>query len=88
MDMEIAEIKSGLPLEQEFQYYLENQVELSKLYYGKSLIIKDQKVVGAYDSHHLAYEAATKEYPIGTFLIQLCLPGTQAYTSTYHSLII
>ena len=37
-------------LEKEFQYYLDNQNELVKEYNGKVVVIKDQAVIGAYDS--------------------------------------
>lgn len=72
-------------LKKEFEYYLANQSELVKTYNGKYLVIKDQKVVGAFDDQEEAYSSASKDYEVGTFLIQLCTPGEEAYTQTFHS---
>ena len=75
-------------LEKEFQYYLDHQVELVKKYKGKFLVIKDDGVVGAYDSKQEAYDSATANFKLGTFLIQQCLPGKDSYTQTFHSRVI
>lgn len=72
-------------LEKEFQYYLDNQDFLVKQYEGKFIVIKDQQVTGAYDSQGEAYTESAKKFALGTFLIQLCAPGKEAYTQTFHS---
>jgi hypothetical protein len=72
-------------LEQEFEYYLENQKELVEKYSGKYLLIKDKQVVGAYESEMEAYQDAISKYEAGSFLIQPCLPGEESYTQTFHS---
>ena len=74
-------------LQQEFEYYLEHQQELVRQYRGKFIVIVDQKVVGSYDSELEAVTQASKSYKLGTFLVQRCEPGTEAYTHTYHSRI-
>ena len=73
------------PLKQEFKFYLDNQDDLVKKYNGKFIVIKDQKVIGAYDSEIDAVEKTAREYELGTFLVQKCEPGTESYTQTYHS---
>jgi len=75
-------------LEKEFKYYLANQQELVKTYLGKYLVIKDEKVIGAYDSREYALQETTKVHPMGTFLIQLCSPGDTAYSQTFHSRVL
>jgi len=72
-------------LEKEFQYYLDNQADLVKEHKGKYLVIKDQKVIGVYDTQAEAYAETQKEHEVGTFLIQLCDLGKDSYTQTYHS---
>lgn len=72
-------------LEKEFQYYLDNQDELVQMYNGKFLVIKNQKVIASYDSEEDAYFESQKEHELGTFLIQKCTPGNDAYTQTFHS---
>jgi len=67
-------------LDTEFKYYIDNQDEIVKSYNGKVVVIKDNKVVGAYDSDEDAYFESIKKYKQGTYLIQLCTPGDGAYT--------
>lgn len=72
-------------LEKEFKYYLANQDELVKKFNGKFIVIKDQEVLGAYDSDIEAIETTSKQHKLGTFLVQKCEPGSESYTQTYHS---
>ena len=73
------------PLEKEFKYYLSHQDELVKKYNGKILVIKDQRVIGDYNSEAQAIQDTVKKHPLGTFLIQKCEPGAESYTQTFHS---
>lgn len=73
------------PLEMEFNYYLEHQDELVERYNGRILVIKNQRVIGDYDSEPEAIEETSKQEEMGTFLVQKCEPGTSAYTAIYHS---
>lgn len=75
-------------LEQEFKYYLDNQTELVEKYNNKFIAIKNQKVIGAYNSHGEALEQTSKAEKIGTFIIQHCIPGTEGYTQTFHSRVL
>ena len=72
-------------LEKEFQYYIDNQDDLVKKYNGKYIVIIGNEVVGYYDNEVDAYIDSTKKYELGTFLIQLCSPGKDSYTQTFHS---
>jgi len=72
-------------LKKEFQYYLEHQNELVEQYNGKFIVIKDKKVIGAYDSELEAVTETSQQHELGTFLVQKCEPGTSSYTQTYHS---
>ena len=71
-------------LDKEFNWYLSHQEELVEQYNGKHLVIRDEKVVGSYNSTLDAYTESKKKYKLGTFLIQLCTPGDSAYTKTFH----
>ena len=73
------------PLEKEFRYYVAHQADLLKKYKGKFLAIKDDTVLGAYDTEIEAVEETSKQHPVGTFLVQKCEPGTDNYTQTFHS---
>lgn len=72
-------------LEIEFKYYLDHQEDLVREYKGKFVVIKNQQVLGAYDSEIEAIEVTMQDHELGTFLIQKCEPGSESYTQTYHS---
>jgi hypothetical protein len=74
-----------MSLEKEFRYFLDNQAELVAKYNGKFLVIKNEKVIGVYDTKQQAYDTATAQNELGTFLIQQCLPGNIGTTQTFHS---
>jgi hypothetical protein len=72
-------------LEKEFEYYLQNQEELLQKYEGKFVVIKDDAVIGVYETELEAVEETSKKHELGTFLVQKCEPGSESYTYTYHS---
>ena len=69
----------------EFEYFKKHQDELVEQYGGKFVVIKDQKVIGAYQSLPDAVFETEKEHELGTFLVQKCEPGIEAYTQIFHS---
>ena len=72
-------------LKNEFQYYLDHQMELVKLYNGKYVLICNQQVVGSFESDLEAVQYGDAHYEAGTFLVQKCSEGTKDYTQTFHS---
>jgi hypothetical protein len=72
-------------LEKEFEFYKKNQAELVSHYNGKTLVIKDCKVIGVYDSEFEAVTTTEKIHELGTFLVQKCEPGEESFSATYHS---
>lgn len=75
-------------LEKEFKYYLKHQSDLVKEYSGKFIVLKNEKIIGVYNSHSEAYNETVKKEELGTFLIQHCLPGSDSYSQTFHSQVI
>lgn len=75
-------------LEKEFQYYLDNQDDLVKIYNNKFIVIKNQTVINSFDSELDAFIVTSKEHEPGTFLIQYCEPGDESYTQSYHSRVV
>jgi len=67
-------------IEQDFKYYLDHQNELVEKYNGKYIVLVDNRVVGAYNDRTEAYYDSVAKYAPGTFMIQLCTPGENAYT--------
>lgn len=72
-------------LEKELEYYIKHQKRFVAKYNGKFLVIKDQKLVGVYESIIDAYSQSSKQHKLGTFLIQRCGEGKENYTQTFHS---
>lgn len=72
-------------LEKEFAYYLDHQDEMVEKYDGKYIVIKDSKVLDAYDDELTAITETQKSHELGTFLVQLVSKGTDDYTQTFHS---
>ncbi|NQT34224.1 hypothetical protein HQ587_03455 [bacterium] len=75
------------PLEKEFQFYLDHQVELVAKYNGRVVVIKGEEVIGVYDDEMESVTETRKSHALGTFLVQRCTPGSEAYTVKYHSRI-
>ena len=73
------------PLEKEFRWYLTHQDDLLKKYNGRVIVIKNQTVIGDFKNEFEAIEKTSKSEELGTFLVQLCKPGTDSYTQTFHS---
>ena len=63
-----------MALEQETKWFEEQRSDLVNRYFGKFLVIKDQKVQGSYDSAQSAYEAAIRTNAPDGFLIKQALP--------------
>ena len=72
-------------LTKEFEFFKANQDSLVAEHDGKYIVIKDQKVVGAFNTELEAYNDAKQKFALGTFLIQHCIPGSESYTQTFHS---
>lgn len=75
-------------LKDEFDYYLANQEELTQLYNGKFIVIKNHQVIGVYNSELEAITETARQHELGTFLVQRCEPGKDAYTQMYHSRVV
>ena len=72
-------------LDDEFQYYLDHQAEFVERYEGKVIVLKNHEVIGAFGSEGEAVRETSKRHELGTFLVQRCLAGDEAYTRTFHS---
>lgn len=72
-------------LRREFDYYLAHQEDLVAQYRGRYIVLKDEKVIGVYDSQLGAVEETSKSQALGTFLVQRCEPGSESHTNTFHS---
>jgi alanine dehydrogenase len=71
---------------QELDFFQKNQEKLVDQYKGKVLVIKGSELIGAYRSPLEAFTEASKKYEPGSFMIQPCNPGPDAYTVTINAL--
>ena len=71
-----------------FQYYIDNQNRLVQEYNGKYLVITAQGVGAAFDTEPQAYYAGKASYGLGNFIVQLCMPGEEAYSQHFYSPVI
>jgi hypothetical protein len=79
------ETKGHHSLEDEFSYYRANQDEFVARYDGKVIVLKDNQVIGCFETEMDAVIETRKTHERGTFLVQRVSQGEGAYTATYHS---
>ena len=72
-------------LKEEFDYFLKHQVEFAEKYNGKFVVIKNQKVIGVYNTELKAVDETAKTEEMGTFLVQKCERGDASFTQSFHS---
>ena len=76
-------------LENEFKFFKENHDKLFHDFPNKYIVIKADKVIYGDDTFEKALNYTVKQHlEVGTFLIQLCSEGKDAYTQTFHSRVI
>ncbi len=68
--------------EKELKFFIKHQKELVSKHRGKVLVIVGDEVVGVYSTMLQAYTEAQKSHKLGTFMLQPCKPGPEAYTAT------
>jgi hypothetical protein len=73
---------------EELDFFISNQEDLVRDFQGKFLVLKGSKVIGVYPDPLSAYIETQKEHPIGSFMIQPCVPGPEAYTVTISSTVL
>lgn len=71
--------------DKELAYFIAHQAELVAEHRGKVLVIRGERIEGAYPSALHAYLAAQERFPPGTFMVQPCEPGPGAYTVMINS---
>lgn len=72
-------------LETELRHFIQNQPDLVARYQGKVLAIRGDEVVGVFPTALEAYLRMKERFALGTFLLQPCVPGPDAYTVTISS---
>lgn len=75
-----------MSIEDDFKYFREHHSELYDKYPGQYVVISNREVLFAADTFQEAFERAiSRGREPGGFLVQLCTPGEDGYTQTFHS---
>lgn len=78
-----------LKLKSDYDFFMDNHDEFVKKHLGKVLVIKENKVIGVYDTDQDAYFKTQEDgHELGTFLIQQVLANKDAYKQTFHSRVV
>lgn len=72
--------------ETELAFFIAHQDELVAKHDGQILVIRGERVEGAYPSALAAFVEAQKRFAAGTYMLQPCRPGPEAYTVTISSM--
>lgn len=73
-------------LEEDFQFFTDNQKELFSKYPNRYLVIQNQSVL--FDTATIVdalNKAASKGLKSGEYIVQKCSEGVEAFTQVYHS---
>jgi len=66
----------------QFRFFIDHQDQLVKKHNGKVIILHGYNVEGEFDNYLDAYLYGKKHFMPGSFIIQRCLEGEDAYTAT------
>jgi hypothetical protein len=74
MNFEIHEMRTGAMLEKETEFFDAHRMEWVKTAEGKHALIKDDRLIGFFDSDEAAYKEGARLFGIEPFLIKDVLP--------------
>ena len=72
--------------EKELAYFIKEQSRLVKKHEGKTLALKNEAVVGVYDTPLDAYLTVKENGQLGSVMLQVCSKGPSAYTASVATL--
>lgn len=72
-------------LDKEYDYFLSHEKELKEKYLGKVVVIRDNTILGYYDSENEAIADTEKKFPLGTFLVKKIEEARDGKIMRFHS---
>lgn len=69
----------------DFDFFLDNYNNFYKEYGHKFIAIKNKKILGIFDSEIEAIHKISRDYPIGSFIVQECNGNESGYTNYISS---
>jgi hypothetical protein len=70
--------------DQDFDYFVSNLQKLYATYGHKYVAVKNQSILGAYDTFNEALETTLKTDSLGTFLIQECFDSVDKMVNHFQ----
>jgi hypothetical protein len=81
--------RGGLEMQrQDYEYFLDNTDRFYKEYGHRFLAIKDQNIIGVYETFNDALENTLQKETPGTFLIQECLENREKYVYFFQGNVL
>ena len=68
-----------------YSFFVSNLSTLVNQYTDKYVVIKDEAIIGIYDSFKSAFDETKKTEELGTFLIQFCSDDPQSDVNYFYS---
>lgn len=68
-----------------YKYFKDHFDELYPKYSEKYIVIKNEQVIGSYNSFDDAFNETTKTEAVGSFLIQYCTMNKDKYINHFYS---
>lgn len=72
----------------DFNYFVANYEWLYNKYGHKFIVIKNQQILGAYETMDFAIDETMKTEPLGTFIVQECSGSSSAYRTSIINLCV
>ena len=66
-------------MDKDFAWFKDNYTKLQEQYGNVFIVIKNQEVLGAYDSYASAVRTTIQTEELGTFIVQECNKDYEAY---------
>lgn len=66
----------------DFHWFLENYDQIYQKYGCKYIAIRNKTILGVYNGMREAIDETSKQYPLGTFIVQLCNGDESGYTAS------
>lgn len=72
-------------IDSNYEYFKKNIDALCEMYYGKYISVKNEAVLGSYESFDQAYNETIKSEELGSFLIMQCVGKDDASINNFYS---
>ena len=61
-------------LDTEYSFYKKNMADFNTKYADRFIVIKDETIIGDFETIELAMEEGLRQFEPGTFLVKQCIP--------------